>query len=1022
MNVRPPSRPAALFVMAGTALSFSTPARADALSWSNAAGGSAALATNWNPNLVPDAADTLTFNLVGTYTVTFPASIPTALSHTFKRGTVTLSITGAHDTSSFVRVGDLSPDLATAILSSGALNAGSGVSIGNSAGATGTLTIDNEPSFLSTTNAGSDIVIGNAGAGTLNVTDGALVRPADDVILGAAGTGDGTLSVSGAGGFPLPAPSSTLDLPNAGQDLTVGALGTGSFNVSNGGLVNVDELFVALNPGSTGLVTVAGTGGIVSSPATINVATSLHLGNNPAIGATAGSATLTVNSGGRVVVAGTTRVGDPQGVGAGTLTVNTGGTYTTTSFIGSDSGGFLNLLGGTFRVSGGSFQPRNGLYVLDSSVGSPIFFLEQDATASLSAPVAPFEALVVGRAGAGLFKVADATLSISSGDLVLGDLAGSDGQLQIEVGGTVSTPAARSVIIGDAGSGALDLHTGALMNSGAVHVGAQNSGSGTITVDGTAGAPSTWNITGSLNLGGTAALARGTGSLEIGPFGAVNVDAASPSTISVNVWGAGDSLTVRDGGLLFTDGELHVHDGATFTLDGGAVDAADIELRGNPGTYLLRGSIAGPLRLVGAVSTISLSGDLQLQPSISHPVQLTNSGQITVGSHTLTIGGEPSSFRDLNNCSIGIGGRIVADVPLKVGLGFTLSGRGTVDAPISNLGTINALGTGLTFTKMLTGLGQGITGTTIIFTGDGGFTGSGAFSPSTSVMMNSGSTIIATGPLSMGNGASTGGFQGNGGTITMTDEFAVTLNDQNQAIVPNVAFPNTSGAGSVASVACSAGLGFPSNAVVSGSGLLNSGVNNSVVVAGTIDPGAAAAPGVITLLGDGLFNASGSAEFDIFPSGHDVLASFVLTTFSVPDLITTAHPSDITLGGTLVVRVDPSHTPVSGERRRLIAPGARAIPPVSFSRVLGAFEAMELPPKWLVRISNTGPAFERGLFVIYCPADFNSDGNLDPDDLGDFINCFFTQPPCDGADFNADGNVDPDDLGDFINAFFGGCE
>ncbi|MGD9690851.1 MAG: hypothetical protein AB7Q91_14890 [Phycisphaerales bacterium] len=56
-----------------------------------------------------------------------------------------------------------------------------------------------------------------------------------------------------------------------------------------------------------------------------------------------------------------------------------------------------------------------------------------------------------------------------------------------------------------------------------------------------------------------------------------------------------------------------------------------------------------------------------------------------------------------------------------------------------------------------------------------------------------------------------------------------------------------------------------------------------------------------------------------------------------------------------------------------------------------------------------------------CAADFNQDGNLDPDDLGDFINCFFQMPPCPQADFNADGNVDPDDLGDFINAYFAGC-
>ncbi|MBL8759067.1 MAG: hypothetical protein JNK35_11620 [Phycisphaerae bacterium] len=58
------------------------------------------------------------------------------------------------------------------------------------------------------------------------------------------------------------------------------------------------------------------------------------------------------------------------------------------------------------------------------------------------------------------------------------------------------------------------------------------------------------------------------------------------------------------------------------------------------------------------------------------------------------------------------------------------------------------------------------------------------------------------------------------------------------------------------------------------------------------------------------------------------------------------------------------------------------------------------------------------------PADFNGDGNTDPDDLSDFIACYF-DPACPQADFNHDGSRDPDDLSDFIAAFFsgnaGGC-
>ena len=59
--------------------------------------------------------------------------------------------------------------------------------------------------------------------------------------------------------------------------------------------------------------------------------------------------------------------------------------------------------------------------------------------------------------------------------------------------------------------------------------------------------------------------------------------------------------------------------------------------------------------------------------------------------------------------------------------------------------------------------------------------------------------------------------------------------------------------------------------------------------------------------------------------------------------------------------------------------------------------------------------------AVACPADFNADGTLDPDDLADYISAFFSQPPAQSADFNGDGAVDPDDLADYINAYFAGC-
>lgn len=55
-----------------------------------------------------------------------------------------------------------------------------------------------------------------------------------------------------------------------------------------------------------------------------------------------------------------------------------------------------------------------------------------------------------------------------------------------------------------------------------------------------------------------------------------------------------------------------------------------------------------------------------------------------------------------------------------------------------------------------------------------------------------------------------------------------------------------------------------------------------------------------------------------------------------------------------------------------------------------------------------------------CPADFNNDGEANPDDLGDYINGFFAPTADERCDQNRDGTIDPDDLGDYINEYFGG--
>lgn len=116
-------------------------------------------------------------------------------------------------------------------------------------------------------------------------------------------------------------------------------------------------------------------------------------------------------------------------------------------------------------------------------------------------------------------------------------------------------------------------------------------------------------------------------------------------------------------------------------------------------------------------------------------------------------------------------------------------------------------------------------------------------------------------------------------------------------------------------------------------------------------------------------------------------AQFAITTFTIDAGGGTSSSATFTLSGTI-------GQPDAGTPMTSSAPGGIAI--------TGGF--------WPATNPTPPPS---------CPQDFNQDGNLDPDDLGDMINCFFMSPPCAQADFNHDGDINPDDLGDFINLYFG---
>lgn len=159
-------------------------------------------------------------------------------------------------------------------------------------------------------------------------------------------------------------------------------------------------------------------------------------------------------------------------------------------------------------------------------------------------------------------------------------------------------------------------------------------------------------------------------------------------------------------------------------------------------------------------------------------------------------------------------------------------------------------------------------------------------------------------------------------------------------------------------------------------------------------------PGNLTI--NGSLALGGQAFTEIEIAGHNPGTQH--------DLITVTGPT--TLGGTLAVRLLDGFIPVPGDAFTVLTSGAAS----------GSFAAVQPPATLLPSLRMALEISPGGVTIRFaCAADFNADGDLNADDLADYINCYFSVPPCDAAEFNRDGDINADDLGDYINAYFAGC-
>ncbi len=308
-----------LAVCIGLALVAPHRAQAAALSWNNAAGGPASTSTNWTPNAVPGGADDLTFNLGGSYTVSWNASVTSSRTHTYRSGTVTNTTSSPHTVNTGLTIGDLSGDVATMTFTTGTLTSNANVVVGDAGGSTGTLNVNDDDADLFV-GSGADLIVGNSGDAAMNITGSGRVVVADQFIAGSNSTSSPVITISGFTVAPLGA--SSLEVLGTSQS-RIGAGGDADMTISTGAAASfAGDLVVANGSASTSSITVE-TIGLLN--ARLNVDGDLLIGRNTSAAIAAGTGTLEVNTGGTATVDGDTLLGDPDG-GTGTIVMG-GGTF-----------------------------------------------------------------------------------------------------------------------------------------------------------------------------------------------------------------------------------------------------------------------------------------------------------------------------------------------------------------------------------------------------------------------------------------------------------------------------------------------------------------------------------------------------------------------------------------------------------------------------------------------------------------------------------------------------------------------
>ncbi len=463
--------------------------------------------------------------------------------------------------------------------------------IGGAVGGNGTMTVDGVYNSTPSTwyEPYGNLTIGNGGTGAMNITNGGMVTTKSVLMSGQSSStrGTGTAIVDGMNGTTRSTWTIPGGTPNNIPVLYVGNYGSGSLQISNGGLVTPNNsVYIGSNAGSAGTVIVEGIN--AGTPSQLNANGTLIVGES-------GAATLTIANGGQVSnQAG--YIGDQSGSTSNVVTVSGSSGGSPSEWINSGSLYVGNSGSGTLNICGGG-----AVYATAASV---------NATSVLSIDVGPGSSLWVGG---------------GSGTLT------NNGTVRVVAGAGASTSGNpySPISAAWAGSGSVQ-PVGGTWNSGANQFTVSTALTGTpgtpLAMDTSANQRATWTDAGGNTLGASFLAAAGTN--PINPTVTALGGSMAPAGLAWNQFVLGDwglsGVTASgtnpvylslSGNPIFNTSSLWCYNGSSWSQVT-ATSAPDLTFDGTYSNFTLTGSGGTGLGFDGydyaVVGTPKLLGDANL--------------------------------------------------------------------------------------------------------------------------------------------------------------------------------------------------------------------------------------------------------------------------------------------------------------------------------------------------------------------------------------------------------------------------